>query len=102
MPGVEEERLRQRVDAVGGRGGARRVPAHGVADALGPGERGRVTDDVVLVQADQRHLALFRAVELRQQRGLLLARLAPGREEVDDQRLAAVSAERDLLPGVTQ
>src|SRR6266702_1946380 len=34
VPGVEEERLRQRADAVGGRGGARRVPAHRIADAV--------------------------------------------------------------------
>ena len=77
-----------------------RVPSHRIADAVGAGERRRVADGVVLVQSDQRHLALLGAVELGQQRGLGLARIAPGREEVDDERLAPVLAERDLLPGV--
>src|SRR5689334_4063487 len=102
MPGVEEERLRQRVDAVGGRRGSGRVKADRIADALLLGERRRVAHGVVFVQADQRHLALLGPVERGEQRGLLLARLAPGREEVDDQRLPPVPVEGNPLTGVTQ
>ena len=88
------------IDAVRRPGKEVRVKSHRIADAVGAGERRRVGDAVVLVQADQRHLAFLATVEAGQQRGLGLAGHAPGREEVDDERPAPVLAERDLLPGV--
>jgi len=97
VPGVEEETsAAARLDAVRrSRPVARRVRSR-------PGSRRpsfwvnvvALPHDVVLVQPDQRHLALLGAVERRQQAGSPFWHGSHhDAKEVDDQRLAAVPAE---------
>jgi hypothetical protein len=97
VPGVEEEGLRQGCHPVGRGRDDLGIEAHRVADAFLVSERHGAAEDVVLVQSHDRHLGVLGAVEPGQQRGFLLAGLAPGGEEVHDERFAGVVAERDLL-----
>ncbi len=95
MPGVQEERLRQRVDAIRAGRAHVRVERERVGDPLRAGEVQRAHRGVVLVEAKQDDGAMP-GVPAGQQRGLLLARLAPGGPEVHDDRPARVLAQRDL------
>ena len=90
----------QRGHAVGGRRPHRhRVHGYrvGHAAAVNEGQRGRAP--VVDVDADHRDAAAAGAVEPGDQRRLLLARRAPGREEVDDERAACHGASEMCWPG---
>jgi signal transduction histidine kinase len=95
VPGIQEERLRQRVDAIRTGRAHVRVERERVGDPLCAGELQRARGDVVLIEAEQDDVAML-SVPAGQQRGLLLARLAPGGPEVHDDRLARVLAQRDL------
>jgi signal transduction histidine kinase len=95
MPGVQEERLRQRVDAIRTGRAHVRVERERVGDPLCVGELQRAHPGVVLIEAEQDDAAMA-GVPAGQQRGLLLARLAPGGPEVHDDRLARVLGQRDL------
>jgi signal transduction histidine kinase len=95
MPGVQEERLRQRVYAIRASRAHVRVERERVGDPLCAGELQPAHRGVVLVEAEQDDAAMV-SVPAGQQRGLLLARLAPGGPEVHDDRLARVLAQGDL------
>jgi hypothetical protein len=95
VPGVEEVRLRQGIDVVGAGGDELGIDAYRVADALGLDERGGLRGGVVAVHPEDDDVPGAGLVEAGDQRRLPLARGAPGGEEVHDQRLARVLAQRD-------
>jgi signal transduction histidine kinase len=101
VPGIQEERLRQCDDAIRTGRAHVRVERERVSDPLGAGELQGARRGVVLIEAEQDDVAML-GVPAGQQRGLLLARLAPGGPEVHDYRLARVLAQRDLPARLAQ
>ncbi len=79
-----------------GRGHHRVVHARLADERLGLG------GGIGAVDAQDGDPAVRRLVVLRDQRGLPLARGAPGGEEVEDQGVAGVAREREMLAGVPQ